>query len=261
MEVCAERDAIARHIVLTLGRGDEMRRIERLRCLLACQDAAVLVEAENHGPKRFLPHRTAIVVAWAFARCSEIERYPLALKFCAIRTHPLVVPAFVSLPENNSVRRPVVGVVEAQFLGEFDDFRVLLFVVGDFDAHFVGEIAFVAAGVNEVFDQLVVVLRPDRLNPGELSGELWNVIESIDVEPVVVLYFVDLSAALVRGPDDLDPLRLRHGGDVSYMLPASVPSRGRGYLHCGKSAPHRPARSASRDRIHILDRVHKQSVT
>ena len=79
MEVCPERDAVRRHIVLAHGRRYEMRRVESLGCFLAREDAAMLVEGENRLPNPRLPLRSALLSAWPCATCTEIEfeRFPL----------------------------------------------------------------------------------------------------------------------------------------------------------------------------------------
>ena len=201
------------HIVPATRRRDEMCGLKGLDRPLARQNAATTITPENDRAEPSFTPGPAILGRRSFT-CSEIKCYPLAPIFSAINTtQPLEVPGRLSLSEHNGVRPPVVVVVDAQFIEDFedfDDFGVLLPIVGDYEAHFVGSTS-VAVDINDVFDRHAVPW-PDRQNP----IELWNVIELSDIDRVVGLDLVDLNAA---GPDDSDPLGHGHGGDASRFLP------------------------------------------
>ena len=94
MEVCPERDPVERHIVLAVGRRDEMRGLESLDSGLARQNATISIVLKNHRAEPGLALGSAIRRTRAFATGSEVERFPSPLRIVnvTVRT-PLAASA------------------------------------------------------------------------------------------------------------------------------------------------------------------------
>ena len=76
MQVCPESDPVERHIVLAVGRRDEMRGLESLDRGLARQDATIGIALKNHRAEPGLALGPEIRCTRSFATGSEVETLP-----------------------------------------------------------------------------------------------------------------------------------------------------------------------------------------